>query len=170
MKKNFRLVEINGFLYALDTESNRLGFWDKNVSPDSVGSGAQTTIDLPSAPGVEDQFDDIDGDLGTDGERIYVRCSLEGVNQGIAVFWHDPEFNELVFLELIPDPVTNEYLTPGPRLGGLDLHEGNLFLSDRNGPVIQYYDPTLDEVKALKLQNGFTVQRLSIRAQQQPGN
>lgn len=165
------MVEINGFLYALDTTSDRVRFWDKTLQP-TANNGGQTAVDellnLSGTAGEGTDFDDLDGDLATNGVSIYVPCFLNGNSVGICQFtptlMPDGSDATFVFDGIIADPITNELLSPGPRLGGLEILSGGLLMAtDTNGPIIEYFDPSADTVNAVELPREFLVERVTAR-------
>lgn len=163
------MVEVGGFLWSLDATSNRIRFWDKDLPPNASNGGESADLTLLSGsdPSQTD-FDDLSGDVGTDGVSLYVGCFHEGSSIGICVFsaeltpdGHDADFT---FIGVVEDPLTNEMLIPGPRLGGLDfLDPGVMVTADRNGPVVQHWDMSPDTVRAFEMPLGILVDRVSIR-------
>lgn len=157
------LTEIGGRLFALDTTHNQLRWWNKAMNP-TAGNGGVLPIMAPAA-----EFNDVDGDLGTNGTSIYVKCltgtSVEGICRFTANF-ADPLNPTLAFNEILPDPITNEALIPGPRLGGIDVLPGGIIVaSDANGSLIQHFNPATNSVTGFALPREFVAARLTVRAQ-----
>jgi hypothetical protein len=121
------------------------------------------------------RWNNLTGDIGTDGSRLYAPCNWQqfdpdygfviGTGEyGICIFTPDPAAGTITFVDKRPDPITNPQLTPGPRLGGVDVLDGDtLIATDRNGPIIEHQDLTTGEVRAMVLPRGFVVDRLTIR-------
>ncbi len=167
------MTEIGGFLYALDNTTNTFRYWDKALEPTATNGGNMTPA--PSDETDDPRWNDLYGDIGTNGHRLYVPCSWQefdpdtgevtGTGEyGLCVFTPDPIADTITFVEKRPDPVTNSLLTPGPRLGGVDILNGDtLIATDRNGPIVEHQNLTTGEVRALVLPRGFVVDRLTIR-------
>ena len=145
------MVEIDGTLYALDTaeivilglpdleNTDLLLSWDKEDEfGDPIPNPGAVSVPLLAPQG---QFDDVDGDLGTDGTYLFVDCFAEGFSVGICKFETNGEF-----VEIIPNHVSNPNLIPGPRLGGLDIvYDADrdlevLIGADRNGLIVEMAD------------------------------
>ncbi len=173
------MVEINGYLYALDSHSeavpgeddlviNVLRFWDKDVVPNATVGGTSSDLVLLSGTDIDEtDFDDVDGDIGTDGTNLFVGCSLMGESVGVCEFGIDlaPDGQSvaLTFLGTREDPITNDELIPGPRLGGIDfLSSGNMMVSDSNGTIIEYMNASGD-VEVVELPREFLIERITAR-------
>ncbi len=164
------LAESGDLLYAFDTETNTIRYWAKDSAPSIGNGGASDDLTLLSGTdSQETEFDNLDGDLGTDGVSVYAGCSLDGSSIGVCVFdvIVSPDGTDVVFTfaGVVDDPLTNDGLVPGPRLGGLDLiHAPSVMItSDRNGPIVQYWEMTSDRVRALELPRGFVIDRHTAR-------
>ena len=126
----------------------------------------------PEDPDNEDiRWDDLDGDIGSDGTRLFVACTYDGAEEGICVFTPNPGNGTITYNGKLADPLTTPLFTPGPRLGGLDIAGGGLLTSDMNGPTVQLWegwdvgDPEMvGTVKAFELpRHEFVVERLTVR-------
>ncbi len=171
------MVEINGYLYALDShfsetavaEVNVVRFWDKDNEAIVGNGGVSSDLVLLSATDVDGtEFDDVHGDIGTDGASIFVGCSLGGTSIGVCEFQvalaPDGMSVTFTFLGAGEDPITNGELIPGPRLGGIDiLSNGMMVASDTNGTIVEYLDMTSGDVKGVELPREFLIERISAR-------
>ncbi len=162
------MVEMNGTLVVFNSTADSFRFWGKTLVP--IASVGGTLTPTPSAPADDPRWDDLDGDLGSDGTDLYVSCSYEGAEVGICVFRPDFVANTITFMGKLLDPISNLAFTPGPRLGGLDLLGSTVVASDRNGPIVEHWsgwnlnDPkVLGNVVGFELPREFLVQRLTIR-------
>jgi hypothetical protein len=166
------MAEKGGFLFALNTTTNKLRFWDKTMQATLTNGGV--SIDLASLTGTGDGtvFDDVDGDIGTDGTHLYIPLyTVMGASRGIGRFTATvgPDgmggtMVTVTFVDGVADPVTNESLNPGPRLGGLDFIAPDVMVvTDRNGPIVEHWDIVADRVRAYKLPRGFVIDRTCIR-------
>jgi hypothetical protein len=167
------MTEIDGYLYALDNTTNSFRYWDNALEPTATNGGNMAPA--PTGETDDPRWNDLYGDIGTDGDRLYVPCSwqefdpdtgrvVSAGDYGICVFAPDPIAGTITFIEKRPDPVTNSLLTPGPRLGGVDILNGDtLIATDRNSPIVEHQNLTTGEVRALVLPPGFVVDRLTIR-------
>ncbi len=160
------MVEIGGYLYALNTVDDTLRFWDKLGFPSASGGLSVALTTLSGTDKDETDFDDVDGDIATDGTNIFVACSNNGASIGICQFGvelaGDGLSVTLTFAGTIDDPITQEGLIPGPRLGGITiLEDGRLMATDSNGPIVEYLDLGTDAVQAVKLPTEFVVERLT---------
>ncbi len=163
------MVEFNGYLFALDSEDNRFRFWP--VPTDPVAVSSTQSVVLTSLSGTDPgntSFTDLDGDIATDDERLYVGCTLGDGGSAICVFSAvvapDGMTVAMEFHGTIADPISNLGLTPGPRLGGLEIvGDGVLMTTDRNGPIIEFLELATDQVSGVELPRGYVIERLTAR-------
>ncbi|NOT00346.1 MAG: hypothetical protein HOP29_06930 [Phycisphaerales bacterium] len=159
------MAEINGFLYALNAADFRIRYWDKTVAPLGGNGG---TMDPTASAG---ELTGLGGDLGTDGTRLYIPCSVAGGGPRICVFTPTPATGAIAFDGLLDDPITNLAFEPGPRIGGLDVMGSDVLVaSDQNGTIIEHWtgwavndDGADGTVTAVALPAEFTVTRMTIR-------
>ncbi len=146
----------DSWIYALDGANDVMRFWRSDQTP-LAGTGG--TLVLDTEGGV---FDDVYGDIATDGVSIFISCSLDGDALGICKFTPNRDALTLDYVETIPDPVTNHDIFPGPMLGGFDfLTPTQIAGSDQNGPVIQYSTLGITEAQGVELPREFTVVRIA---------
>ncbi len=163
------MVEKDGFLYVLGATSNRLRFWDKDLPPVATVGGMSEDLTLLSGTDpAGTEFDDLDGDMGTDGSYLYIGCSNGGAPAGICRFTATPSPDgssaTFTFEGAVADPITNNGLVPGPRLGGLDFSGSNLLITtDRNGPIVEHVDMSTGHVTGFELPPGYVIDRLTVR-------
>ncbi len=174
------MTEINGRLYAMDDTLNEFRYWDKTLEPLATNGGTMTPT--PSAEEDDPRWNDLYGDIGTDGTQIFVACTWNTIDPetqivldvgeyGICAFTPNPTTGEITFSGKIDDPITNTNFDPGPRLGGLELLAGGMITtSDLNSGIMQYWtgwslsDPAaLGTVQATELVREYQVVRISAR-------
>ncbi len=159
------MVELNGILYALDDANESIRYWDKGSQANNFNGGRLEDI-IPE----DGDFDDLFGDISTDGTNILIPCSLtQGPNTtaGICRFEPDvdilmPANSTLTYIDMIADPVSNYRIEPGPRLGGVEYVDGTIIASDLNGPVVSYWDVMSDSVEAYELPREFFIERITV--------
>ncbi|NOT02513.1 MAG: hypothetical protein HOP29_18050 [Phycisphaerales bacterium] len=167
------MTELGGNLYALDTatsmEANSFRYWNKTLPP-IIGNGGTLTPTLPDPANVDLRWDDLDGDIGSDLNDLYVPCTYQGLEPGICIFRPNVAMGTIPQVGKLIDPVTNPDFVPGPRLGAVAALPGVVITSDKFGPVIQYWrqwnatDPeVLGTVTAMELPREFLVRRMTVR-------
>jgi len=162
------LAEAGGYLYLLNDTGNKIRYWDKMFAPDDANGGTLTP--QPSEETDDPRWNDLYGDMGTDGVSVYVGChwkdpeTLEIGEVGICIFTTDLVAGTITFDGKLDDPVTNLAFQPGPRLGGLAVVGSDwIIASDRNGSIIEHWDTMTDIVYAVELPREFTVVQLTAR-------
>ncbi|MEE9296396.1 MAG: hypothetical protein V3W34_15745 [Phycisphaerae bacterium] len=180
------MAEMDGFLYALNSTSDRMRYWPKELLPGDLDNGGtipptaadpkdqQRLTDLACpTDGAPIELDDVNGDIGTDGEFLYISCfSDTGLRLGICKFSVDLKTEAMACVGILADPISVDNpnlrfgLVPGPRLGGLDiLADNTLMTTDRNGPIVEYggADAGVNDVKVVQLPREFLVERITAR-------
>ena len=174
------MAELNGYLYMMDDETNSFRYWNKTLAPASTNGGNMTPT--PSDEEDDPRWNDLYGDIGTDGTRIYVGCTWNVIDPvteevlavgeyGICAFTPDPGTGEITYNGKLDDPITNADFDPGPRLGGLDaLVSGMIVTSDLNSGIMEYWtdwvlnDPeAIGSIQATELLREYQVARITAR-------
>jgi len=176
------LAEVGGFLYMFNDTDNAFRYWDKSSPPNAENGGTLTPV--PSNENDDPRWNQLYGDIGSDGTKIYVPCFWQEFDDqeppnlisegeyGICAFTPNRVAGTMTFNGKLADPTTNLAFIPGPRLGGLDvLSPDTVVTSDLNGPVVQFWtgwsltDPAMTgTIKALELPREFQAARLTARA------
>jgi hypothetical protein len=147
----------DAWVYAFDDTNNRIRYWRSDLTPVAANGGSLT---IP--PDVDSTFDDVSGDIGTDGTHIYISCTNEEDPVGICKFLPNRANSTLDFVEVIDDPISNHTLAKGPRLGGIDfLTPTQIAASDKNGPILQYTMVGSVEAQGVELPREFTIVRIA---------
>ncbi len=161
------MTELDGILYVLDDANEQIRFWDKGFEASNFNGGRFEGI----IEGGGEAFDDLFGDMTTDGTHIMMSCSLTVGNtttSGICRFLPtiDPVTlanSTLAFVNMIADPVTNRQIVPGPRIGGIEYVGGSIIASDLNGPLLTTWNVSSNSVRGVELDREFFIERITAR-------